>query len=122
MHFTGETLSSSLSMEEINMAKTVTSKKQKKSATKSLKAYVPFKSKELSDAKLVIETLLDCIKTGDLKTFREVLVAHLMTVNKMSLASRAGIGRRTLYDLIDPKKKFNPELSTVSAVIKALAA
>lgn len=104
------------------MAKTVTSKKQKRSVTKSLKAYKPFKSKELKDVKLVIETLLDCIKTGDLNSFREVLVAHLMTVNKMSLASKAGIGRRTLYDLIDPKKEFNPELSTVSAVIKALAA
>ncbi len=90
--------------------------------TKSLKAYEPFKSKELNDAKLVIETLLGCIKTGDLESFREVLVAHLMTVNKMHLAARAGIGRRTLYDLIEPKKKFNPELSTVSAVIKALAA
>ncbi|MBY0471772.1 hypothetical protein K2X30_11450 [bacterium] len=104
------------------MAKIATSKKQNKSATKFLKAFAPFKSKELKDAKLVIETLLDCIKTGDLESFREVLVAHLMTVNKMSLASRAGIGRRTLYDLIDPKKEFNPELSTVSAVIKALAA
>jgi hypothetical protein len=28
----------------------------------------------------------------------------------------------TLYDLIDPKKAFNPALSTVSAVIRALAA
>ena len=104
------------------MAKIVTSKKRKKSATKSLKVHEPFKSKELKDANLVIETLLDCIKTGDLETFREVLVAHLMTVNKVSLALRAGIGRRTIYDLIDPKKEFNPELSTVSAVIRALAA
>jgi DNA-binding phage protein len=45
-----------------------------------------------------------------------------MTVNKMALAKKAGIGRRTLYDLIDPKKEFNPELSTVSALIQALAA
>ena len=87
-----------------------------------MKVHEPFKSKELKDANLVIETLLDCIKTGDLETFREVLVAHLMTVNKVSLALRAGIGRRTIYDLIDPKKEFNPELSTVSAVIRALAA
>lgn len=87
-----------------------------------MKAYVPFASKELKNAKLVIETLLECIRSGDLPSFRDVLVAHLMTVNKMSLAVKAGIGRRTLYDLIDPKKKFNPELSTVSAVIHALAA
>jgi DNA-binding phage protein len=89
---------------------------------KSLKVFEPFKSEELKDKKIVIEVLFDCIRTGDLNTFREVLVAHLMTVNKMELAKRAGIGRRTLYDLIDPKKKFNPGLTTVSAVIRALAA
>jgi DNA-binding phage protein len=106
----------------IKMAKIVTSKEQKKSGTKSLKAHVPFKSRELKEVNLVIDTLLDCIKTGDIETFREVLMAHLMTVNKVKLAQKAGIGRRTLYDLIDPKKEFNPELSTISALIQALAA
>lgn len=85
-------------------------------------AHVPFTSPELKNAKLVTETLLDCIRTGDLDAFREVLAAHLMTVNKIRLAKKAGVGRRTLYDILDPKKKFNPELSTVSAVIRALAA
>ena len=99
-----------------------TSKKQKKSGMKSLKAHVPFASRQLKNPKLVSETLLDCIKTGDLESFREVLMAHLMTVNKVAIAKKAGIGRRTLYDLIDPNKEFNPELSTVSAVIRALAA
>jgi len=45
-----------------------------------------------------------------------------MTTNKLRLAKQAGLGRRTIYDIMDPKKKFNPELSTVSAVIRALAA
>jgi len=75
----------------------------------------------LKDANLVSETLLDCIKTGDLDSFREVLVAHLMTVNKTEISKIAGVGRRTLYDLMDSKKEFNPELSTVSAIIRALA-
>lgn len=104
------------------MAKTATSKERKKSGTKSLNAHVPFKSRELKKVDLVIETLLDCIKTGDIESFREVLMAHLMTVNKVKLAQKAGIGRRTLYDLIDPKKEFNPELSTISALMQALAA
>ena len=104
------------------MRKTVTSKKQKKSATKSLRVHEPFASKELKDSHLVAETLLDCIRSGDLDAFREVLMVHLMTVNKVAVAKKAGIGRRTLYDLIDPKKEFNPELSTISAVIRALAA
>lgn len=59
------------------MAKIVTSKERKKSGTKSLKVHVPFKSRELKDVDLVIDTLLDCIKTGDIETFREVLMAHL---------------------------------------------
>jgi DNA-binding phage protein len=84
--------------------------------------HVPFKSKILKNSSVVTETLLDCIRTGDLQTFREVLYAHLLTVNKVELAMKAGIGRRTLYDLIDPKKEFNPELTTISALIQALAA
>lgn len=87
-----------------------------------MKAHKPFASKELRDSHLVAETLLECIRTGDIESFREVLMAHLMTVNKVAVAKKAGIGRRTLYDLIDPKKDFNPELSTISAVIRALAA
>jgi DNA-binding phage protein len=45
-----------------------------------------------------------------------------MTVNKLKLAKKAGVGRRTLYDLIDPNQEFNPELSTISALISSLAA
>ena len=97
-------------------------KKQKKSVKKSLKVHEPFSSKELKSAELVIETLLDCIRSGDIDTFREVLTAHLMTVNKAGFAKKSGIGRRTLYDLMDPKKEFNPELSTISAVIRSLEA
>jgi DNA-binding phage protein len=104
------------------MAKAATLKKQKKSGTKSLKAHVPFTSKELKNAELVIETLFDCIRSGDIESFREVLTAHLMTVNKAGFAKKTGIGRRTLYDLMDPNKDFNPELSTISAVIRSLAA
>lgn len=120
--FSGDRASLLLCMEEIKMAKIATSKKQKRSGTKSLTAHVPFASPELKNAKLVSETLLECIKTGDLESFRDVLAAYLMTANKVQLAKKAGIGRRTLYDILDQTKKFNPELSTVSAVIRALAA
>ena len=84
--------------------------------------HVPFASRELKNSKLVSEALLECIRTGDLESFRDVLTSYLMTANKAALAKKAGLGRRTLYDILDPKKKFNPELSTVSAVIRALAA
>ena len=122
MGFSGERTLLSLFMEEIKMAKVMTLKKRKKLGKKSLTEHVPFSSPELKNPKLVSETLLECIKTGDLDSFRDVLTAHLVTANKARLAKKAGLGRRTLYDIMDPKKKFNPELSTVSAVIRALAA
>ena len=104
------------------MAKIATSKKQKKSGTKSLKVHEPFTSKELKNSKLVVDTLLECIRNGDIESFREVLTAHLMTLNKTKLAKKSGLGRRTLYDLMDQKTVFNPELSTISAIIQSLAA
>ena len=70
----------------------------------------------------MVETLLDCLRNGDVEAFRDVLTAHLLTTNKAKIAKKAGIGRRTLYDLMDPSRKFNPELSTLSAIIHALAA
>lgn len=99
-----------------------TFKKQKKSGMKFLKEHAPFTSKELKDSKIVVDTLLECIRSGDLESFREVLAAHLMTINKVKLVKKAGISRHTLYTLLDPKKEFNPELSTISSIIKSLAA
>ena len=104
------------------MPRVKTSKKLSKSGTKSLKVHAPFKSKDLQDSSVVIEVLLECIRINDLDSFREVLAAHLMTVNKMELAKKAGIGRRTIYDLIDLEQEFNPELATISALISSLAA
>jgi DNA-binding phage protein len=86
-----------------------------------LKEHEPFVSPELKDSKIVVEALLECLREGDVESFREVLTAHLMTTNKSLIAKKAKLGRRTLYDLMDPTKKFNPELSTVSAIIHALA-
>ena len=82
--------------------------------SKKLVAQLPFSN-------LVGETLLESLRTGDLDTFRVLLVSHLMNANKMQLAKKAGLSRRALYDMMDLKQKFNPELSTVSSVIRALA-
>ena len=102
------------------MTKKKTSKKRLKSGTKFLKEYDPSKSKNLKNPKIIREALLYCIQTGDTEAFRDVLVAHINSTNKTTLAKKAGLGRRTIYDLIDPKKSFNPELSTISALMQAL--
>jgi DNA-binding phage protein len=88
---------------------------------RKLKTHKPFTSSELRDPTLVVDTLLECIKSGDLETFQEVLIAHLMPVNKTELARKAGIARRTLYDMLDLNKKFNPEFSTVLALVRVLS-
>ena len=80
----------------------------------------PFNSDVLKHPKIVMEALLDCIRYGDMESFREVLAAHLSTVNKSDFAKKTGIGRRTIYELIDPDKSFNPRLSTVSAIMEEL--
>jgi DNA-binding phage protein len=103
------------------MARKPTKKRNRTARGPTLERHIPFSSPQLKSAKLVAETLLECIKTGDLEAFRDVLTSHLMIANKMQLAKKAGLGRRTLYDIVDRRKKFNPELSTVSAVIRALA-
>jgi DNA-binding phage protein len=104
------------------MPKAKTSRRLKQYAMKSLKVYEPFISKELKDPRHVTDALFECLKNGDLESFRDVLIAHLMTANKSLIAKKAGIGRRTLYDLLDPEKEFNPELATIAAVIRAIAA
>jgi DNA-binding phage protein len=104
------------------MAKATISKKQKKSKTKYLRVYEPFTNSRLGDPKIVVEMLLECIVEGDSDSFREVLCSYLIRVNKAEFAKKSRLGRRTLYALMDFKKPFNPELSTVSAILKSIAA
>lgn len=103
------------------MIKRTKSKLEKTTIRNPQIEYDPFKSSSLEDSTVVSETLLECIRTGDLDAFREVLASHIMSTNKLQLSKRTGIGRRTLYDILDPKINFNPELSTVSAIIRGLS-
>ncbi|MBK7962471.1 MAG: hypothetical protein IPK04_15550 [Bdellovibrionales bacterium] len=104
------------------MAKTMISAKRKKSSKKLLTIYEPFSSPELKNAKLVMEVLIDALMSNDLATFQDVLIAHLRTVSKSKLATKTKIGRQTLYDLINEDKEFNPTLSTLGSLLKAIAA
>jgi len=42
--------------------------------------------------------------------------------DKDQIAKRAKLARRTLYNLLDKKKKFNPTVETLGAILKELAA
>ncbi len=48
-----------------------------------LKPHIPFKSPELKDEELVIETLLDCLKYGYEEDYFNVLISHLMTLKQI---------------------------------------
>ena len=109
------------------MAKTKTSGRQKRSSKAPLSLAQHFEvhdpaTAELKDPKLVREVLIDALMENDLDTFQDVLIAHLRATSKSRLAVRTGLGRQTLYDLIDHKKEFNPTLSTLGALLKAIAA
>ena len=103
------------------MAKITTSAKQKGSRKKPTSAQASSAGPELNNSKLVSETLLECVQSGDLDSFRDVLATHIMSSNKVHLAKKSGLGRQTLYDLVDPKRNFDPALSTLSAIIRGLA-
>lgn len=102
------------------MAKTKTSGKQKKSMQNG---FVKFElnKKLLLDRKLITQVLADALIQNDIDTFRDVLITHLRTISKTELAKETGIGRRTLYDLIE-NENFDPRLSTLAALLSKIAA
>lgn len=59
---------------------------------------------------------------NDLESFEDILIAHLRTVSKSAFQRKSGLGRQTLYDLIQRKREFNPTLKTLGGLFKALAA
>ncbi len=83
----------------------------------------PFKpeTKLLLKKELVVEVLVEALVENDLDSFRDVLVAHLRALSKTDLARLTGLGRRTLYDLMD-NKKFDPKLSTLGSLLSRIAA
>ncbi len=107
------------------MDKTKTLKKQKKHSKKLknpiLTIHDPF-SPELSDPKFIKQAVLQALIDCDLEAVRDLLIAHLQTVNKSKLATKTKLGRQTLYDLMDSKKEFNPSIKTLTTILDNIAA
>lgn len=101
------------------MGKAKTSKKCKASSPRTLTKHEP-DAKLLTDKKLVVEVLIESLLANDLDTFRDVLIAHLRTISKTDLAKKTGLGRRTIYDMLN--KKFDPRLSTLSSILSKISA
>ncbi len=108
------------------MAKVKISNKPKKSLSKSkkpllLEVHNPY-SKILANVKTIKKAVLEALIDGDLEAVRDLLVAHLRTVNKTKLATKTKLGRQTIYDLIDTNKEFNPSVKTLTSILDHLAA
>ncbi len=86
------------------MDKATKSNQQKKSGKAPFTTTPPSKNSDLKNSKLVSETLLECIRSEDLDSFQSILISCLTVINKTHFAKSAGIGRTTLYELLDPKK------------------
>lgn len=102
------------------MLKAKISKKQKKSSPKLVKEF-EIDQKLMIDKKLITEVLVEAILQNDMATFKDVLISHLRVLSKTELAKRTGLGRRTLYDLMEDDK-FDPRLSTLGALLSKIAA
>ena len=67
--------------------------------------------------KLIKKAIWQALVDSDLEAVRDLLIAHLRTVNKTKLAAKTKLGRQTIYDLINDNKEFNPSVKTLSLIL-----
>lgn len=91
--------------------------KKKKSTKKDVKHFI---RPAIENPEELIKALLESIENLDKESFREILAGYIVSMNKTELAEITGMGRRTLYDLLDPEIEFNPSLNTIFALIAAI--
>lgn len=108
-------------MSKVKMVKKKTYAKPKKSSKNTLTPY-KFDASLFQDQESIKEILVESLSSGDMDTFRDVLVAFLKTQSTTSFARKSGLGRQTIYDMIHKPEKCDPQASTVAKIFLALAA
>lgn len=109
------------------MAKTKTSVKPKAFSMDELpirklknpsraKAHDP--DKKLRDVEFISKALMDCLWSGDMAAFKEIVKAHYEAVNTAKALRGIGLSKRTFYEAVSPKG--NPRLDTVAKIIQGL--
>lgn len=81
-----------------------------------------YKPNKPHDPDLLKEILIEAIFNDDVAQLADAVVAMIRESNKADLIKKTGLGRRTLYDLIEGKREFNPSIRTLSSLLKGLAA
>jgi DNA-binding phage protein len=109
----------------VEMDKTKTSRKQKKSSESTpriklkkgsgLVHYSP--TKELLDDNFIAKAVWECFKNNDPEGVIEIIQAHLEVVNKQRLAQEEHLPRSTLYNAFRGK---NPTLKTLAKMIHCM--
>lgn len=75
----------------------------------------------LRDGAAVRQALLQAIIEDDLDTFRDVLIGHLRATSKTRLARKTGLGRQTIYDILQNEAGFDLRVSTLAKLLKSLS-
>ncbi len=111
------------------MGKIKTSKKQKSSSASlknkasqfislqpGVKTYRWSPSAEILDEDKVSSALFQCLKEGDIESFKEILTAHLEMKIKSKSAKSHGLSERTMYEALS--EKGNPSLKTIAKIVQ----
>jgi probable addiction module antidote protein len=110
-------ISKKLGKSSKNTSKTKASARPRLKAGSS--AYDYSAASELANRKFISEAIADALIDGDADAIREILISHLEQVHKDNFYKDAGISRRALFKLMEPKA--NPTLESLAKVCKALA-
>lgn len=77
----------------------------------------------VKDRDLVARMIVQSLFLNDMDAIQDILISLLRySPNKDEIAKRAKIGRRTLYNLLDKDRRFNPTMETLGALLKEIAA
>lgn len=74
----------------------------------------------LRDRGAVRQALLQAILEDDLDTFRDILIGHLRAVSKTQVARTTGLGRQTIYDILQNEAGFDLRVSSLAKLLKSL--
>jgi len=72
----------------------------------------------LRDRQFIGKALFQALMEGDAEAFKEILRAHLETVNKDLVSTKSGVSRSTVFRMLEPGS--NPTLNNVAKVFRAL--
>ncbi len=72
----------------------------------------------LRNKKLIGAALFEALMEGDAEAFKEILRAHLETVNKELVSTKSGVSRSTVFRMLEPGS--NPTLNNVVKLFRVL--